>query len=155
MGSPAIQEQNRRKTVKTAARTLMVLILGGASAATASAGSMISINGEPTSKETAAVKRALGADYTDMSPFTVGHADLNGDHGPDLIFRTGNSDYCGSSGCATSALLATAAGYQRKAIDLAYSASDLIVLPTVHKGMHDLQFDGGTHRFKWDGAQYQ
>ena len=134
---------------------LAALALGGAATAAIAAGASVKVEATPTAAETAALRHALGKDYAEMSPFTVGHADLNGDHKPDLVFRTGNSDYCGSGGCDTSVLLSTARGYQAKAVDLAYSASDLIVLPAVHKGMHDIRFDGGDHLFVWSGTAYR
>ena len=87
---------------------LAALALGGAATAAIAAGASVKVEATPTAAETAALRHALGKDYAEMAPFTVGHADLNGDHKPDLVFRTGNSDYCGSGGCATSALLATA-----------------------------------------------
>jgi hypothetical protein len=141
--------------MKTPLTALAALALGCAATAVMAAGTSITINGTPTPGETAAIRHALGKDYAEMSPYTVGHADLNGDHKPDLIIRSGNSDYCGSGGCATAALLATATGYQGKSIDLAYSASDLIVLPAIHKGMHDIRFDGGSHQFVWTGTEYR
>lgn len=140
---------------KTTVTALAALVLGCAATAAIAAGASVKVEATPTAAETAAIRHALGKDYAEMAPFTVGHADLNGDRKPDLIIRTGNSDYCGSGGCATSVLLATASGYQAKAVDLAYSASDLIVLPTVHKGMHDIRFDGGDHLFAWSGTEYR
>lgn len=134
---------------------LAALALGGAATAAIAAGASVKVEATPTAAETAAIRHALGKDYAEMAPFTVGHADLNGDRKPDLVFRTGNSDYCGSGGCATSALLATASGYGVKSIDLAYSASDLIVMPAVHKGMHDIRFDGADHLFVWSGTAYR
>jgi len=134
---------------------LAALALGCAATAAIAAGAFVKVEATPTAAETAALRHALGKDYAEMAPFTVGHADLNGDHKPDLVFRTGNSDYCGSGGCATSVLLATASGYQAKSIDLAYSASDLIVMPAVHKGMHDIRFDGADHLFVWSGTAYR
>lgn len=134
---------------------LAALALCGAATAAIAASASVKVEATPTAAETAALRHALGKDYAEMAPFTVGHADLNGDRKPDLVFRTGNSDYCGSGGCATSVLLATASGYGVKAVDLAYSASNLIVLPAVHKGMHDIRFDGAHHLFVWSGKEYR
>jgi hypothetical protein len=132
-----------------------IVALSVHAAAMAAAGQVTKVAKPPTARETAAIKRALGKDYADMAPFTVGHADLNGDGRADLVFRSGNSGWCGSAGCATAAVLATSSGFAAKAIDLAYSASDLIVLPATRQGMHDLRFDGGSHVFRWNGRAYR
>jgi hypothetical protein len=126
----------------------------------AEAESHVSLNAKPTPAQTAAVKRAFGADFADMTPFLVGQAHLSGDrHGdrPDLIIWTQNRLYCGSGGCGVSALLATANGYAAKGIDLGIlsQGGDVVVLDAVHHGMHDLRFDSASHVFRWNGKQYQ
>lgn len=131
---------------------LMLTTVGCAAAADVAE---VRVDRSPTAPETAAIKRALGTSYAEMSPFTVGHADLDGDRKPDLLFRSGNSDYCGSGGCASGVLLATTSGYRHESIDLAFSNGAVIVLPTVHQGMHDLRFEGGNHLFRWNGANYE
>ncbi|OWT56830.1 hypothetical protein [Candidimonas nitroreducens] len=113
------------------------------------------INGKPTASETQALKRAMGADYGDLQPFEVGHADLNDDHRPDLLARSDSTGGCGSAGCQTYAVLATSAGYARKSIRLAAAGGKVFVLPSKHHGMHDLRFESGTYTFKWNGKEYQ
>jgi len=120
----------------------------------------VTVEAEPTSTELAAIKRALANDHEEeglgMMPVTVGHADLNGDHRPDLILLTGNSALCGAAiGCATEAILATPTGYTSRTIGLAGIGESLSVLPAMHNGMHDLRSDGGDHIFKWDGKKYR
>lgn len=130
----------------------------------------VSLNAQPTPAQTAAVKRAFGADFADMTPFLVGQAYLSGDHHgdrrPDLIIWTQNRLNCGSGGCGVSALLATANGYAAKGIDLGIlsQGGDFVILDAVHHGMHDLRFDhepakhgfdSNGHVFRWDGKQYQ
>lgn len=122
----------------------------------AEAESHVSLDAKPTPDQTVAVKRAFGADFAEMTPFLVGQADLNGDGRPDLIILTQNSLYCGSHGCGLYALLATANGYAAKGIDLGIIAEgDFAVLVALHKGMHDIRVDNGTHLFVWDGKQYR
>jgi hypothetical protein len=129
----------------------------GQTKAGAGAASHVSLDAKPTPAQTAAVKRAFGADFADMTPFLVGQADLNGDGRPDLIILSQNPLNCGSGGCEVSALLATANGYAAKGIDLFLSSErDFVVLDAVHHGMHDLRVAKmGSHLFSWDGKQYQ
>lgn len=119
----------------------------------------VTVNADPTPAELAVIKRTHMTDGTfdqdTLLPVTVGHADLNGDHRPDLIYRSDNHAGCGSLGCATYALLATPAGYARTSINLAVSGGKVFVLKTTHKGMHDLRFQAATYIFKWNGTEYQ
>lgn len=140
--------------MKILQNAVLLAMMGYAAGAAAAGNVSANIEATPTAAETAAIKRALGSEYAGQVPFKVGHVDLNGDKRPDLLFRTDNSDFCGSHGCATHALLATPSGYSRKSIDLAISFGDVIVLPPTHKGMHDLRFSDGTHRFRWNGSNY-
>jgi hypothetical protein len=119
--------------------------------------SHVSLDAKPTPAQTAAVKRAFGADFKDMAPFLVGQADLNGDGRPDLIILSQNSLNCGSHGCAVSALLSTANSYAAKGIDLGILSGGgyILVLDAVHNGMHDIRVDNGSVVFSWDGKQYQ
>lgn len=124
----------------------------------AEAASHVSTDAKSTPAQTAAVKLAFGADFVNMTPFTVGQADLNGDGRPDLIIAVENANWCGGpNGCELFALLSTANGYAAKGIDLGIisKGNDFVVLDTVHIGMHDLRVDNGSHLFVWDGRQYQ
>jgi len=114
----------------------------------------IAVDARPTTIETTALKRALGSAYDDVRPLTVGHADLNGDHRPDLLARSDGTGGCGSAGCQTWAVLATPSGYAPTAITLAAAAGKVFVLPTMHGGMHDLRFESGSYVFKWNGKEY-
>lgn len=109
----------------------------------------------PTRVELAAVRRAFGRDRADALPVSVGHADLNGDGRPDLIFASESRDYCGALGCETGSILATGDGYATRVINLAVSVDPLFVLPTMHNGMHDIRYGSARHVFVWDGSQYQ
>lgn len=143
--------------------TLRIIVLAALAAGLtvvgteAEAASHVSLDAKPTPAQTAAVKRAFGADFADMTPFLVGQADLKGDHRPDLIIWSQNPLNCGSGGCGVSALLATANGYAAKGTDLGIlsQGGDFVVLDAVHHGMHDLRFDNGSHVFRWDGTQYR
>lgn len=138
--------------------SLIVLALaatGMTTQATAAGGTIpVTIEAKPTPAELTAIKRTLSKDDADEPPFSVGHADINGDHRADLIFRSDNSAYCGSAGCDTNAILATPTGYAGKSIGLAYSVGKILVLPSVHNGMHDLRYEGGNHTFTWNGKDY-
>jgi hypothetical protein len=114
----------------------------------------IAVEATPTPVETTALKRALGPDYGDVRPLMVGHADLNGDHRPDLLARSDSMGGCGSAGCQTWAVLATPSGHAPTAITLAVAAGKVFVLPAMHNGMHDLRFESGDYVFKWNGKEY-
>ena len=115
----------------------------------------VPVNGAPSAAETAALKHAMGADYDDLQPFEVGHADLDGDGRPDLLARSSSMGGCGSAGCQTYAVLATSTGYAGKSIRLATAGGKVFVLSTVHHGMHDMRFESGTYVFKWNGKVYR
>lgn len=127
----------------------------------------VAVSGQPTAAEAAVVRRDLGgsigkewSDYERSGHrigFTVGHADLNGDGRADLLILLNDSGfgYCGSGGCAGYAILATPQGYAPKPIELAYFFEKAIVLPAVHRGMHDLRYDDGRKVFAWNGSQYR
>jgi hypothetical protein len=149
--------------------TVAGLIIGtAANAAPGHYPQSAAVGGQPTATEAAVVRRDLsisfGKEWTDYvkssgraPAFTVGHADLNGDGRPDLLvsLNDGGFGYCGSGGCAGYAILATPQGYASKAIELAYFFEKAVVLPAVHKGMHDLRYDDARMVFVWDGTQYR
>jgi hypothetical protein len=145
-------------TIKTG---LIILTLTAAGIATqaAAAGDTITVTleADATPAEAAAIKRTETKGDPDMLPVWMGHADLNGDHRPDLIFRTRDSALCGAAnGCATEAILATPDGYARRAIALPnIGDGDAFLLPTMHNGMHDLRFQGDGHVLTWDGKAYR
>lgn len=136
---------------------LLALAAGGIAtqAVAADDPTAITVDAKPTATETTALQKALGSDYDDVQPLTVGHVDLNGDHRPDLLARSDGMGGCGSAGCQTWAVLATPSGYAPAAIMLAATAGKVFALPAMHNGMHDLRFESGTYIFKWNGTQYQ
>lgn len=83
-------------------------------------------------------------------------ADLNGDGRPDLlVYYTSATQmgYCGTAGCGGSIVMATPRGYAVKAIELP-GFHEMNVLPGMHHGMHDLQFDGDSPIWRWNGSKY-
>lgn len=117
---------------------------------------------KPTPAQAAAIKRAAGDDITQPLPEHVGEplyamalADLNDDGRADLIvqysYASGN---CGSLGCSGIIVMATAQGYAHKQIGLP-NFTEIAVLPSTHLGMHDLQFDGNSPIWQWNGSQYE
>jgi hypothetical protein len=142
--------------------TLACLLATSAGAARLSYPQLSGVGDKPTFAEAAAVRHVYGQEWADTEKeeghrlaFAVGHADLNGDGLPDLLVRLSDSTYCGSHGCSTYALLATPAGYAEKGIDLAISIAQVAVLPTLHKGMHDLRFDESSYVYTWTGQEYR
>ena len=135
---------------------LILVAAGLASAADAAPkGQSLTLSESPGAAETAALKRALGPDYDAMAPFNLAHGDLNGDGRPDLIVRSDSAGWCGSLGCATLALLATAQGYSTDVIRLATAFGPVEILPGVDHGMHRLRFSDGDHIFHWSGTAYR
>lgn len=131
-------------------------------AGTARAATTITPNARPTAAETAAARRALPGDFRDAErishhplKFTVGHADLKGDGGSDLIIHETGQLFCGSSACAAYALLAGPGGYSTHAINLALFDQSMTILDAKHHGMHDLRFDDSTYVFHWSGTAYK
>lgn len=130
--------------------------------AVAHAAVTVSVNATPTPAELAAARRALPGDFKETAQYEhhqlkikVGHADLKGDGRPALILMEADPSFCGSSGCASYALLATPDGYSLQPIELALFGLTITVLDSTHLGMHDLRFDNGTHVFHWTGTAYQ
>lgn len=116
----------------------------------------------PTSAQAAAIKRAAGDDITQPLPgwagkplYTMALADLNDDGRADLVvqysYASGN---CGSLGCSGIIVMATAQGYAHKQIGLP-NFTEIAVLPSMHLGMHDLQFDGNSPIWQWNGKDYE
>jgi hypothetical protein len=135
----------------TASASLSVALLVGAGAGMPR---VATPNAKPTPAQANAVKHAVAPDMRD-DHFRVGFGDLNGDGRPDLIALYQGGTWCGSGGCTSVALLATANGYSSKAIDLPNFIESVAILSSMHNGMHDLKFDDATYIFKWNGTYYQ
>lgn len=143
-----------------------LLVAASASAAPPDYPQTASLNNKPIAAETAVARRALehafGNEWTDYEKegkkvdFSVGHADINGDGRPDLLAYVSDYGfgYCGSAGCSGYTILATPTGYKGEPIYIVNFHGKLMVLPTVHKGMHDLRCDDSHHIFKWNGKEY-
>ena len=116
---------------------------------------------KPTPAQDAAIRRAAGNDITQPLPGHAGEplyamalADLNDDGRPDLLVQYSYAaGACGSTGCSGIIVMATAQGYADKQIGLP-NFTTLAVLPTMHGGMHDLQFDGDSPVWQWNGKAY-
>ena len=114
---------------------------------------------KPSAAQTAAIRRATADDLKDpVHPgqplYAVAVADLNDDGRPDLLIQyTYASGFCGSTGCSGIILMATPSGYASKGIDLP-NCTTVAVLPAMHHGMHDLQYDGDSPIWKWNGKKY-
>lgn len=113
----------------------------------------------PTPAQNAAIRRAAADDLKDpLHPgeplYAVALADLDGDGRSDLLIQyTYASGFCGSTGCSGIILMATPGGYAGKGIELP-NFGTLAVLPAMDHGMHDLQFDGDSPIWKWNGKEY-
>lgn len=114
----------------------------------------------PTPAQTAAIQRATANDlkdplHPDQPLYSVALADLNDDGRADLLIQyTYASGFCGSAGCSGVVVMATPSGYARNSFGLPNFAGELDVLPSMHQGMHDLQFNGDSPVWTWDGKQY-
>lgn len=115
---------------------------------------------KPTPAQDAAIRRATASDlkdalHPDQPLYAVAEADLNDDGRPDLlILYTYASGYCGSSGCSGVIVMATSRGYARTTIGLPNFGGNLAVLAATHHGMHDLQFNGDSPIWHWNGRAY-
>lgn len=110
----------------------------------------------PTPEQLAAIRAITGDDLGNCTQdcFDVSAADLDDDGLADLIVRySGNTGYCGSAGCAAFIVLATTHGYAHASIGLPYH-SEIAVLASTRQGMHDLQFDGFSPIWHWNGDGY-
>ncbi|WP_147385470.1 hypothetical protein [Oleomonas cavernae] len=100
------------------------------------------------------IEQALDTDMPSVEDFLVGTVELNDDGRPDLIIHMQGIEWCGSSGCAAFAILATTQGFSSKPIEFPNFGERVTVRDAVHKGMHDLSFDDSRHVFVWTGKQY-
>lgn len=104
--------------------------------------------------------RTLNADdledarkHHDRPIVLVGSAPLssNKDSAPALFVQLQSARLCGSAGCTTSVYLR----HKNDWVTVLDSVNgDIAVLPTRHRGMHDLLV-GRNDRWIWDGNQYQ
>lgn len=115
---------------------------------------------KPTPAQTVAIQRAAANDleepvHPNQPLYSVALADLNDDGRADLLIQyTYASGFCGSAGCSGVVVMATPSGYASKGFGLPNFGGELDVLPSMHRGMHDLQFNGDSPVWTWDGKQY-
>jgi hypothetical protein len=81
-------------------------------------------------------------------------ADLDDDGHTDLLVQYDDGAFCGSSGCSGVIVMATSRGYARTSISLPNFGGELDILSTTRHGMHDLQFNGNSPIWHWNGKQY-
>ena len=108
--------------------------------------------------QSAAIRRVAADDIKEfMHPerggYVVALADLDDDGRQDLVVHYDDGAFCGSTGCSGLVVMATGQGYARSGIGLP-NFGTLAVLPATHGGMHDLQFDGDSPVWRWNGRQY-
>jgi hypothetical protein len=113
---------------------------------------------QPDAAQTAAIRRVAAADirefvHPDQTGYAVALADLDDDGRPDLLVQYADSAFCGSTGCSGLIVMATPGGYAGTSIGLP-NFTTLAVLPPKHHGMHDLQFNGDSPIWRWNGRQY-
>ena len=113
----------------------------------------------PTPAQTAAIRRAAASDIRDFNHpeqggYRVALADLNDDGHPDLLVQYDDGAFCGSSGCSGVIVMATPRGYAHATIGLPNFGGNLEVLAATHHGMHDLQFNGNSPIWRWNGKAY-
>jgi hypothetical protein len=114
---------------------------------------------KPTPAQDAAIRHAAAADIKDFNHpeqggYSVALADLNDDGRADLLVHYDDMAFCGSSGCSGVIVMAIAHGYASKAIDLPNFYGRIDVLADKHHGMHDLQYDGNSPIWRWNGKEY-
>lgn len=116
---------------------------------------------QPSRAQTEAIQRATGnaADcgHPGEACYSLSLADMDDDGRPDLLVLYNPASAmgdCGTMGCGGIIVMATADGYASTAIGLP-AFNELGVLPSVHQGMHDLQFDRYSPPWRWNGSQYQ
>ena len=89
--------------------------------------------------------------------YAVGEADLNDDGRPDLLAQYVDSHFCGSGGCSTVLVMATAQGYAARALPLqvlVQPGEKLTVLSSLHQRMRDLCYESA-YISKWNGNGYE
>lgn len=117
----------------------------------------------PTPAESAAIRRAAAKDmaefaHPEKADYTVARADLDDDGHPDLLVEYNDLAWCGSLGCSGAIVMATAHGYARTRISLPNFVGIIDVLPTRHRGMHDLYLPDAKNSYfllTWDGQEYR
>lgn len=114
---------------------------------------------KPTPAQTAAIQSAAAGDIRDFNHpqqggYRVALADLDDDGRPDLLVQYDDGAFCGSSGCSGVIVMATPRGYAHSTIGLPNFGGDLEVLASTHHGMHDLQFNGNSPIWRWNGNAY-
>lgn len=114
---------------------------------------------QPTPAQATAIRRAAAADirefdHPDQDGYDVVLADLNDDGRPDLLVQYADMAFCGSHGCSGVIVMATPQGYARTGVDLPNFYGGVDILAGTHAGMHDLQFDGDSPVWNWNGRQY-
>lgn len=113
---------------------------------------------KPSAAQTAAIRRVAADDikdfvHPDQEGYAVALADLNDDGRADLLVQYDDMAFCGSSGCSGLIVMAAATGYATQSIGLP-NFGTLAVLPAMHHGMHDLQFNGDSPIWHWNGNAY-
>lgn len=114
---------------------------------------------KPSAAQTAAIRRAAADDikdfaHPDQGGYAVVPADLNDDGRADLLVQYNDMAFCGSSGCSGVIVMATPDGYARTTIDLPNFYGTMTVLAGTHDGMHDLQYNGDSPIWHWNGRAY-
>jgi hypothetical protein len=113
---------------------------------------------QATAAQTAAIRRVAAADikefvHPEQGGYAVALADLDDDGRPDLLVQYDDIAFCGSTGCSGLIVMAAPEGYAATSISLP-NFGTLAVLPSRHNGMHDLQFNGDSPIWRWNGRQY-
>ena len=115
---------------------------------------------KPNPTQIAAIRRAAkgvaDCKRLDQDCFSLSLADVNDDGRPDLLVVYSHATelgVCGTTGCGGVIILATAHGYADNAIELP-RFNGMSVLAGTHHGMHDLQFDGDSPIWQWNGKDY-
>lgn len=113
---------------------------------------------KPTPVQNAAIRHAAASEIADFihpeqGGYAVAQADLNDDGHADLLVQYNDVSFCGSSGCSGVIVMATPHGYAGHAIGLP-NFGTMAVLASKHHGMHDLQYNGDSPIWTWNGKTY-